>query len=270
MLPMLMQELEYLKYWLTQQEIQQVFAKGNNFMFKYLTFCMQLLKSQDQERPCMIKNPNTTPIIFKISKKVKGNPSYVTLQDVKLPRASMEKMLKMKVREVKWIAQKRLGFSDIDPSLNRLMIPVERILNEDFLTDDEKAWLDQKEKTEAKLINPWAVEHVLDPKEEEDHEHKVISMSKWKMHHHYYVYALRTMLSKLGHFELSKKMMFKIPLYAQSGTLIKQTCKEIPNYDLCVGYKFRSSHLLAKDLQGLAPSWCSICGRRQSKPEITS
>ncbi|KAJ8440968.1 hypothetical protein Cgig2_019997 [Carnegiea gigantea] len=135
-------------------------------------------------------------------KKVKGNPSYVTLQDVKLPRASMEKMLKMKgrevkVREEKQIAQKRLRFSDIDPSLNRLMIPVERILNEDFLTDDEKAWLDQKEKTEAKLINLWAVERVLDPEEQEDYEYKVISMSKWKMHHHYYVYALVSLWNKV-------------------------------------------------------------------------
>ncbi|KAJ8440975.1 hypothetical protein Cgig2_020004 [Carnegiea gigantea] len=301
--------LEYLKYWLTQQEIQQVFAKGNNFMFKYLIFCMQLLKSQDQERACMIKNPNTTPIIFKIPKKVtypitsidqvivrtfvkrkvaavldynnfeyqvKINPSYVTLQDVKLPRASMEKMLKMNGREVKQIAQKRLRFSDIDPSLNRLMIPDERILNEDFLIDDEKAWLGQKEKTEAKLINPWAVEHVLDPEEEDDYEYKVISMSKWKMHHHYYVYALVSPWNKV----VSRNQFVEndvvqawslriveeddvqdppgagtlglVILYAQSATLIKQTCTETPNYDLCVGSKFRPLHPLAKDLQGLA------------------
>ncbi|KAJ8445307.1 hypothetical protein Cgig2_024513 [Carnegiea gigantea] len=255
---MLMEELDYLKYWLTQQDIQQVLAKGNDFMFKYLTFCMQLLKSQDQERACMIKNPKeaTYPItsadqqIVRTSvkrkaavsldysnsphqsclnevkegteidsltssaskstsveynheisharkrsrkpiKKVKRDPSYVTVpEDVKLPRAYMEKIRQMKGREVKLIAQKRLKFSDIDPSLNRLMIPVERILNKHFLTDDEKARLDQKGKIKAKLIDPWAIEHELDPDEEEDYEYKVISMSKWKMRHRYYVYAL--------------------------------------------------------------------------------
>ena len=258
LLRMLMEELDYLKYWLTQQDIQHVLAKGNDFMFKYLTFCMQLLKSQDQERACMIKNPKkvTYPItstdqeIVRTSvkrkaavsldysnspcqscldevkegtdidsftssaskstsveynneisharkrsrkpiKKVKRDPSYVTVpQDVKLPRAYMEKIRQMKGREVKLIAQKRLKFSDIDPSLSRLMIPVERILNKHFLTDDEKARLDQKEKIKAKLIDPRAIEHELAPDEEEDYECKVISMSKWKMRPGYYVYAL--------------------------------------------------------------------------------
>ena len=89
LLKILTEELEYLKYWLTDEEVQEVFANGDIFMFKYLKVFTQLLECQDQKRTYIIKNPNPNPkLSCIIIKKPKNKVAPITLVDQEIVRTS--------------------------------------------------------------------------------------------------------------------------------------------------------------------------------------